>query len=71
MKQFLILNGKKLLHVVITAGVASGIAFIQSLLSQHGVECGPAISPVASATIGGGLATTQAYLHTLNSMKII
>lgn len=46
-------------EVILTALVAGGIAFLQNILSQHGVQCGPQIDPASTAGIGAALSSLK------------
>ena len=59
MKQKIKKLGEKSIEVLSTALVAGGLAFLQSFLSQHGVDCGPQLDPVGTAAIGGGLSSLK------------
>lgn len=50
---------EKSLEVLGTALVAGGLAFLQSFLSQKGIQCGPELDPVSTAGVGAALSSVK------------
>lgn len=53
----------KVAHVLAVALFSAGLAFIQNILQQNGVKCGPTLEPVATGVMGSMIAYGKIVLQ--------
>ena len=61
---------KKFLEVVLTSLISIGIAYIQNVLNQNGVECGPNIDPQNAGVIGSVVGAVKvAFINSKSNLS--